>query len=498
MKNKTLSTLGFFMQYLNIPTGSMSQALHVDASLVSKWKTGKRAFSDKTIYFDQVLDYLLAQGAPSHHQLLKDALLELYPHETMEQVADMEQLLRQALSSTPLRETASQHKLSSPHAHTVPTLVFEGNAGRREAMEQMMDYARHMTVPGELIFLDSEEYAWILEDKAFSARFLEQVIDLLHKGFHAKFVIHYSALGGRFAEFFHTCSALIFHRNVEWYYYEYYDEKIIHLSFFILNHAVSLLGISAEGQPPSTMVFTDSACVIQHEGLANHVIEQCSSVFQSFHPMDFRELVNDIPHFQRRGAFYTFLPVPAFLSSPESLLRDILTQNGIRPDEIEQQLLVSDRFRQVTACDYSKKGRQQEPFVLIFQLEPMLRRIQEDVFVSGSLTILNGKQICVTKRQIAQEIRHVAQELMQYPHMHIVLASEKDNIRLPSINCWCKQNQWIVQMNREGFRLSDEISIVNAAASALENCVRRVPPARKEKQAVYRFLLDLAEELDRL
>ena len=104
----------------------------------------------------------------------------------------------------------------------------------------------------------------------------------------------------------------------------------------------------------------------------------------------------------------------------------------------------------------------------------------------------------MTKRQIAQEIRHVAQELMQYPRMHIVLASEKDNIRLPSINCWCKQNQWMVQMNREGFRLSDEISIVNAAASALENCVRRVPPARKEKQAVYRFLLDLAEELDRL
>lgn len=44
MKQKSLSTLGYIMEQLNLPTVYMAQSVHVDASLVSKWKLcfGKR------------------------------------------------------------------------------------------------------------------------------------------------------------------------------------------------------------------------------------------------------------------------------------------------------------------------------------------------------------------------------------------------------------------------------------------------------------------------
>lgn len=80
--------------------------------------------------------------------------------------------------------------------------------------------------------------------------------------------------------------------------------------------------------------------------------------------------------------------------------------------------------------------------------------------------------------------------------MQIVLVSQKDSINLPAINCWCKQNMWILQMDKQGFRLSEEISIVNAASTLLERCVRKVPPERKEKSSVIKYLLTLAKELE--
>lgn len=496
MKNTSLSTLGFLMNYLDIQTVSLSQAIHVDASLVSKWKTGKRVFSGKSVYFDTVVAYILAQSQKSNHQLLKSALLDLYPHETIEDTADMESLLRQALASTASHEASRQHQVLSDSTTAVSTLIFDGTQGRREAIVKLIDYAEDMTVPGEIIFLDSEEYIWLLEDEVFSRQFTERIFSLLHRGFHAKFVIHYSAYRDRFIQLFTVCSPLIFHRNVEWYYYEYYDEHIMNFSFFILNHAVSLLGLSVGRGDLSTMVFTDNSLVIQHERLVRQIIEQCRCLFTTFHPSDFEGVVNDIYRFRRRGAFYTYLPAPVFMSVRESLLRQILTDNGISEADIQQQLALNGRFREVTSCHFLEQKKQLEPFVYIFQLEEMLRRIEDDVFISSSLTILNGKDIRITKQQYAQEIRDLAQDLMQYDNMQIVFVSEKDDIRLPSLNCWCKQNLWMVQMDHEGFRLSDEIGIVNSAAFSLESCVKKVPPERKEKHSVRQFLLELADEME--
>ena len=44
MNNRSLSPFGFIMNYLDIRTASLSRSIHVDPSLISKWKTGKRVF----------------------------------------------------------------------------------------------------------------------------------------------------------------------------------------------------------------------------------------------------------------------------------------------------------------------------------------------------------------------------------------------------------------------------------------------------------------------
>lgn len=99
----------------------------------------------------------------------------------------------------------------------------------------------------------------------------------------------------------------------------------------------------------------------------------------------------------------------------------------------------------------------------------------------------------VSMKQYASCLRSLADGLLKHSNLQIVLVSEEDYLPLPEINCWCKQNTWMVQMDEEGFRLSDESSIVNAASISLERCVRRVPPERKENDSVRKFLLELAE-----
>lgn len=495
MKKKSLSTLGYIMNRLNIQTVSMSRAIHVDASLISKWRTGDRNLSGKSIYFDDVIVFLMEQSTRTFHHVLKNSLLDLYPHEKIEDNDHLESLLRQALSHSQAPKSTFEQQMLAEGSNTIQAMIFEGTAGRRDAISRLLDYAEAMTTPGEIVFVDTEEFKWLLEDAAFTEQFIKRIESLLHKDFHAKFVIHYSPYKDRFVQLFEACSLLIFHRNIDWYYYEYYDENIINFSFFILNRAISLLGFSAETTTSSTMVFTNNTLVIQHELLAKHVIEQCNPLFTKYELPQILEVTNDLLHFHKKGACYSYLPVPAFITVREDLLQDILTENNVPSEKIHNCLELNKKLRSITS-NYFSKQKSREPFVYIFQLEEMLRRARNKIFISRSLTLFCRMPIQILPHHYAQELRNLVEMLEDYNNLKIVLVSEKDSFSLPSINCWCKQNTWMLQMNAEGFRISDEPSMVNAATATLERCIHKIPTERKDKISISQYLLELAEELE--
>ena len=52
MTEKKLSTLGYLMDRLCLSTAGLARRLHVDASLVSKWRSGSRRLNVKSVYFE--------------------------------------------------------------------------------------------------------------------------------------------------------------------------------------------------------------------------------------------------------------------------------------------------------------------------------------------------------------------------------------------------------------------------------------------------------------
>ena len=71
-------------------------------------------------------------------------------------------------------------------------------------------------------------------------------------------------------------------------------------------------------------------------------------------------------------------------------------------------------------------------------------------------------------------VRYCKNVQIFFPIIHTsscILYRKKDNIPIPSINCWCKKNCWMVQMDKHGLRLSEELSMVEAAASTLFQCI---------------------------
>ena len=196
-----------------------------------------------------------------------------------------------------------------------------------------------------------------------------------------------------------------------------------------------------------------------------------------------------------RGAMYAFLPAPVFIFSKKELLREILEYNQIPEPKIQSYLDLNTRLKKQIYDVESAVPH--EPFIYLFQMEKMVQRATTAPFISRSLSLLEGKTIQITKQQYAQMLKDLADDVIRYPHIQLYLVSEKDNISLPSINCWCKKNCWMVQMDKHGLRFSEELSMVEAAASTLFQCIRQLPPQRRERKYIFGFLLNLIEELEK-
>ena len=323
------------------------------------------------------------------------------------------------------------------------------------------------------------------------------MLSLLDRGFHAVFVIHYSPLKENFKNFFVLCSSVIFHRNADWYYSVYYDESIIKSSVFMVNHAALMLGLSVACSAETTMIFTDKSMIIRQREMISELIKRCLPIFNDFGPFELSRIVDAVIQFRHGGVFYSFLPVPAFIAVNPTLLKNILISNDIDKKTIEKVMELNGDFRRMTDSYLSCGTENNERYIYIFQLEKLLERVRKRTFTSNSLTHSCGKKTVITPKHHAAELRCLISLLETRKNVQIVIASEKDSVFMPQMNCWCKENGYVMLMDRKGFRSCDEGIIVNAASAALEDCVRRVPPERKERDSVISILNDLAEELER-
>ena len=325
MTEKKLSTLGYLMDRLGLSTAGLARRLHVDASLVSKWRSGNRRLHVKSVYFEDICEMFLEQDRAA----LCDALRSLIPLEEAKAPMDTAILLRRVLTDRHFTVPRA-FTLRTEAVCTAEIAVYTSTEGRRQAISDLLDVAEAMEEPGEMLYVDSEQSRWLLEDTAYARTWVRRMLKLLDRGFTFRAALHFSVSVDRFVSFFQMCSPLIFHRNAHWYYHQYYDENIYWFSFFILEHAMSVTRMSMATDQTSTTVFTDAYSILQHRNVFHMVLTSCRPMFTELTIDMEHETISGLDCLAREGEkLLSYLPAPAFMTVEESLMNDILQENGI-------------------------------------------------------------------------------------------------------------------------------------------------------------------------
>lgn len=419
MEARNQSAFGYIMNYTNTPTVQMAQALHIDASLVSKWKTSSRNLSAKSIYFADVVDFFISLNTEDENYALKDALLSFYPLEDLSNETSLRATLVKILTHKNLNHPNADAPICSNKGTETTTWIYHDDEGQRVAISSLLDMAEAMNIPGELTFAEADSFIWMIHEEAYASEFCQRMIS-------------------------------------------------------------------------QSCVYLNSSVILKHQDLVRKLLDNCHHLFRNYKLLKFVNVVNDIYQFRKRGAVYAILSAPAFIAVEPDLMQEVLKANHVSKDKIALCLDINSKFREKT--NHTDSSHRNSLFY-IFRLESMIRRTMMP-FISTSLSLLCDQSIHVDHRYYAQALRNIGDALLENDSLNVVLVTNSDKIQIPRVNCWCNQNSWIFQMDTEGFRLSDEPSIVGAISSHIERGMALIPSDWKERHSVSRYLYDFASEID--
>ncbi len=489
--HKTLSSLGYLLERLGISSAELARELHIDASLVSKWKSGARPLSRRSPYFHKVVQFFCAFKRENSGDLLLSALQEIAPLTPFSDKRQQARLLEKILEED--RAYLSERLKNGRAKSHVEVALYDKNQGRRDAMTELLDIAETMDKPGTLIFVEAEQFSWLLEDSEYCSEWCRRVYELLEKGFAATVALHFTLHKDVFSQFFVKCSPLLFHRNIEWYCHEFYDEDVYWFSFAILEHSMSIMGMSMAAHQCTSAVFTDSYSVQQHKNVASMVIRSCRKIFRNFSAIEVQDFLKLFERWTPVGdVIYSFLPVPAMICARKELLLEILQSNKVDDVVLTRCMELNAALRKMLA-NHIQSGNV-TAFWEIFQIEEMDRRISEP-FISCSLSLLGAEKIIVSRKQYAQALLDVITQMKSHPWFKVALVSEKTQL-LPKLNCWCMRSCWTVQMDEQGLRFCDEATFSSAASAALEISLRKIPAEYKDKNSVIAMLTKMIHRLE--
>ncbi len=485
-----MSTFGYIVNYLNIKTSLMAKFIHVDSSLISKWKSGQRQINEESVYFNDVVSFIMNYDENNCYSTLKKVLTELYPYEKILDKNNIESMLKYALCGNIKNES----NILMGNLKTIPIVFFSGIKGQQEAIMKLFD-SIEKTETGNLTFIDTLAFKWIWIDSEFSKNFTNRLIKLLNRGYHAVFVIRYSSSKENFHKFFDSCISIIFNKNVRWYYVQYYDEPIVGLSIILYNHILSIIGMFSNIFKMTTMVFKDKEIVMNHYEVAKEFTERSIPLFNKSEPFSLPDKILNIHSLSIKKDFYAFLPTPAMIATNVHNISDVLKENNIDENSelFAQVLELNGFFRHHSGINNEDSVLKKKYF--IFHIEELIENAEKEVIGSNSLTLACGKEINIKKEYFANELKTLAEILMENSDFNIALVSEKDNLMLPNMNCWCLEGGFLMQMRDDGFYICEESTIISTAFNALERCIHKIPPERKDKEYVSKYLIELADEI---
>ncbi|NMB11315.1 MAG: hypothetical protein GX977_03415 [Firmicutes bacterium] len=398
------SRLDFLMDKLGITGRELATAIHVDPSLVSKWRNSHRLLSKRSIHLPKMAEYFAAyDSSPSLREILEAHGSEVNWDNREELLGLLCRWLTNPspLPVSPLGALASHSHYSQDASYT----VYMGNDGRREAVLQFLDHILTLPQGQQLYLMSQEDLAWLTEDKDFLTLWQAKLAQVLQNR-HKIRIIHWvdrsvdslNSIIGYWLPLHLT-------GGIESWFFPKYSDSPFQATFFILENDLAITGMSSPNLKDRryTAMFRDPITIKQCQWVFSTYLSDCYPLIEVCPKREMQRILEKTtgPIHTGETAYLIWEP-PLFATMSQGLLASILTRNNLDGYLVQE---CQGYHQQVASTKYSGISR------LLYSIDGLKQALQGAQFLCEELTTITGHPIQVTKEDLIRYIHELVESL---------------------------------------------------------------------------------------
>ena len=511
-----ISRLAMLMQLLDVTGREMAAALHVDHSLVSKWKNNHRKIPVRMGVISRVADFLIESDMKKIRSVIYPLLVRSENPDIHLNSLDQRSMLdlRQKLvawlqDQAPLHHQA--HHQAQPNHFTqywqskdqyvCPIEIFPGEAGRKKAVLNMFDTVLAMPSDTQLWVLIQENTSWVDNDPVFSAKLHRKIISLVDK----KQSLHIIYWLDHQSDMIHALARdwlpLQLNPQIQSWYYPKYEPSLMPMVLFIIPEHAVLVGTCAEKHPEAmhSMILRDSASIMNFQSvfesyrkksmplLENHTEVRCSQLYLQLVKAG-ANLINKNIYVQTSSPSIVLLPGEVFKKLTRQ--NQILCSESFFSDRTDES--VSDKFDNQPGDRKENKCQQRH----VYRLNSLIQASRQAETTDPFFSMVSGETVSINQDDFKHILREMAHYLLAEDHYEIALLNDDQyqQINWPNI-IHISNNLFVAWGDDESqARLSAcESTIMHALETHINSRWQQIPLICKDKKRVADQLLSLCE-----
>lgn len=439
MQTESFNRLAHLMKLFQITGKDLADALHVDYTLVSKWRNRKRTFSPRSNYIRRIADYFVTLDAGSSYKRIRKILAGALPELEKESVSTYSALLGQWLTEPEESEPDSAALFvpdNSEYASKSSFTIYTGNPGRREAVLKFLNYALTLPAGQKLLLISQEDMSWLVEDPQFLAEWKQKLVEVIQHR-HTIDIIHTVDRDVKeLAPILEKWLPLHLSGSIQSRYQPQYADSTLKPTLFIIHGHAAIYGASIVGfsKERYTALHTDAATVAHYENIYSHLFSQCVPLMEKYPLAKPRQLFRKLLEVDsKKGSSYLFAQIPMFFTAPDDGLTDIFSENRISGPDADFCMELKGK-----ASQHFQKNLPSSRLRHIYNLKAMEQAAASGQVPYSDLSVLAAKPVHASRENFLRHIRHLVHLLETYEGFEIALINPPESS--PAINIWAKEN----------------------------------------------------------
>lgn len=398
------SRLDFLMETLGVSGRELAAAIHVDPSLVSKWRNNHRLLSYRSVHLLRIAEYMAVYDSlPSLREIL-----EVYGPEV--DWSNREEVLvwlcRWLTDPRPLPVTSGPLANHSRYSHDAFYTIYAGNEGRREAVLQFLDHVLTLPQGQQLYLMSQEDLVWLVEDRAFLAVWQNKLAQVLQRKHRIRIIHWVDRSVDSLNSIIGYWLPLHLTGGIESWFFPRYSDSPFQTTFFILENDLVITGMSSPDLKDHryTAMFSDPITIKQCQGVFSTYLSDCRPLIEVGPKSEVRHMVEKTTGTMQTEEVASLIwEPPLFVAMSQGLLTTILARNNLGDHLIQE---CQGYHRQVAIGEGPQTSR------LLYNFESLQKALQGDqVLLWEELTAITGHPIRVYREDLIQHVHELVESM---------------------------------------------------------------------------------------